>query len=170
MTRRRHETAAALKLIRFESIYPWPDWPFAALAILNPTTGKLDHQHAFNEGARYALAQIEDIHKMLSIPPVPEFQDYIRSADISRSLSDEKGVLVAATHVTNNTSVYSSFWMGGRYAIDSLLQGPIPVNTRMEGLLQCLACLAEGFRAVYEKLVQEHGVQPEVDEDWTCYA
>jgi hypothetical protein len=60
--------------------------------------------------------------------------------------------------------------MGGKFAIDSLLQGPIPLNTRMEGLLQCLACLTEEFRAVYERLVQEHGVQPEVDKDWTCYA
>ncbi|KAL5417593.1 hypothetical protein PMIN06_001111 [Paraphaeosphaeria minitans] len=170
MTRPSPKKAAALKLIRFESIYPWPEWPFAALAVLDPTTGAANHQLAFREGMRYALTQIEDVHKLLHIPPIAEIQDYIRSAYIGRSLLDKKGALAILTRVTNNTSVYTSFWMGGKFAIQGLLQGHIPAAANTEGLMQCLACFAEDFRAVYEKVMQEHGAQPEVSKDWIGYA
>ncbi|KAF2451552.1 hypothetical protein P171DRAFT_492971 [Karstenula rhodostoma CBS 690.94] len=169
MTRPSPEKAAALKLIRFESIYPWPDWPFAALAVLDPATGAFDHQHAFQEGMRYALTQIDGVHKLLCISPITEFQDYIKSTDISQYLADKKGTSATPTLVTDNMSVYTSFWMGGKFAIEGLQQGPIPVAAKMEGLLQCLACFAEEFRAVYEKVVQEHSVKPEVNKDWSGY-
>lgn len=163
------ERTAALKLIRFESIYPWPDWPFAALPVMNPATDASDHQNAFREGMRYALTQIEDVHKLLHISPITSIQDYIRSTYIGRSLMVNEGALAALTHVTDNMSIYTSFWMGGKFAIEGLLEGPIPTTAKMEGLLQCLACFAAEFRAVYEKVVQEHGAQPEVSKGWTGY-
>ncbi|KAL1593192.1 hypothetical protein SLS60_010800 [Paraconiothyrium brasiliense] len=167
MTRHFPERAAALKIIRFESIYPWPDWPFAALAITNPTTGTFDHQHAFYKGAHYSLKQIEGVHKLLGIPPIIEFQDYVRTADINRFLADDKSVSTVANYVTGNVSIYSSFWMGGKFAIEKLRQGDLPMAAKMEGLPQCLACFAEELRAVYEKVVKEHGVQPEVTKNWS---
>ncbi|KAJ4351483.1 uncharacterized protein N0V89_006826 [Didymosphaeria variabile] len=168
MTRQSPERAADLKIIRFESIYPWPDWSFAALAVINPTTGTFDHHRAFYEGVRYSLKQIEDVHKLLSIPPITQFQEYVRTTDIKHSLADYKGVSTAAMRVTGNRSVYSSFWMGGMFAIEKLQQGDLPVAAMMEGFPQCLACFAEEFRAVYEKVVKEHGVQPEVTKYWSA--
>lgn len=87
---------------------------------------------------RYALAQIEDIHKLLHKAPITEIQDYVRSTYVGRSILDQKGAIAILAHVAANKSVYTSFWMGGEFAVHGLLQGPIPAAAKMEGLIQCL--------------------------------
>ena len=91
------------------------------------------------------------------------FQDYITSMNFTDQFAIQEDLDQVEVYAEGNKSVYTSFWMGGKVAIEGLWERKVPVEAQKEGLLQCLASCAEELRVVYEKVVQkEGGVKPEV--------